>query len=265
MIAIIQRNWHMYRRYFPIGLFFNRILGTTYTIVGVWLIASFLFQEEILHSTSYYIGETTYFTYAVVGILFYSLAVATLMNVGRALITEVREGTLISLLLTPYNVLVYFVGVFLEQVWRTLLEFFVLLGISLLLGAELGHISLWEWMIGISFTLFVCFCMSIFLANIMLQMRDTYISQNTLFVCISFLCGITFPREILPSGLRAVGELIPVTQSLEVFRILCFMPENQSELPMLIAKGMVSASIYFLLGLTWYKRTERKIIGYIFE
>ncbi|OEH82456.1 hypothetical protein BCR26_02690 [Enterococcus rivorum] len=255
----------MYRRYFPIGLFFNRILGTTYTIIGVWLIAVFLFEEEILYSKSSFIGDTTYFTYAVVGILFYSLAVATLMNVGRALITEVREGTLISLLLTPYNVLSYFFGVFVEQVWRTLLEFLILLIVSLFLGAELWHISVGNWLLGISFTLFVCFCMSIFLANIMLQMRDTYISQNTLFIFISFLCGITFPREILPSGLRVIGAFVPVTQSLEVFRILCFMPGNHSVLPKLIATGMVSASLYFLLGIVWYKKTERKIISYIFE
>ncbi|WP_245186881.1 ABC transporter permease [Enterococcus larvae] len=265
MFAIIRRNWQMYRRYFPFTLFVNRILGSAFQLISIWLIANFLFSNQVNAVTVGYITIDHYFTYAAIGILFYNLGVATLMNVGRALITEVREGTLMSLLITPYKIFQYFSGVFLEQLWRTLLEFAALFGISKLLGADFSAISLWAWAIGITFTIWVSFGMSIFLANIMLQLRDTYISQNTLFILIYLVAGITFPKELLPKALQMVGELLPLTQALEAFRILCFQPERYNQLPALFAIGFISSLLYLIAGLYWYKKTEQKIISYIFE
>ncbi|WP_249274549.1 ABC transporter permease [Candidatus Enterococcus clewellii] len=265
MFAIIRRNWQMYRRYFPFTLFINRILGSAFQLISIWLIANFLFNNQVSPKMSGYMTTDHYFTYAAIGILFYNLGVATLMNVGRALITEVREGTLMSLLITPYKVFQYFSGVFLEQLWRTLLEFAALLGISQLLGADFSGIRLWAWLAGILFTVWVSFGMSIFLANIMLQLRDTYISQNTLFILIYLVSGITFPKELLPKFLQLIGELLPLTQALEVFRILCFQPESYTRLPYLITIGFSSSLVYLFAGLYWYRKTEQKIISYIFE
>ncbi|WP_236674746.1 ABC transporter permease [Enterococcus sp. BWR-S5] len=265
MFAIIRRNWQMYRRYFPFTLFINRILGSAFQLVSVWLIANFLFNNRVDSLTAGYMTTAHYFTYAAIGILFYNLGVATLMNVGRALITEVREGTLMSLLITPYKVFQYFSGVFLEQLWRTLLEFAALFGISKLLDADFSTISLGAWTAGIAFTIWVSFGMSIFLANIMLQLRDTYISQNTLFILIYLVSGITFPKEILPKFLQWIGNLLPLTQALEAFRILCFRPEKYNQLASLFIVGLLSSSLYLLAGLYWYRKTEQKIISYIFE
>lgn len=265
MIAVIVRNWQMYKRYFPFGLFINRILSCVYSLMGVWLISYFLFQGQVNEVMDSYLGSSNYFTYAATGIIFFSIAVATLMNVGRALITEVRQGTLISLLITPYKVSRYFLGTFFEQLGRSMLEFLALLIVSTLLGANLLNVSFAQWLIGLGFTFFVSFCLSIFLANIMLQLRDTYISQNTLFVLMMLLCGITFPKEVLPMWMQWIGNAIPLTQAVDVFRIVCFLPERMSELPGLLAIGSCSAIVYLTIGLVWYKKTERKVISYIFE
>lgn len=50
-----------------------------------------------------YTGTDDYHTYTVIGIAFYTFVVAILMNTGRALITELREGTLQWLSITPYS------------------------------------------------------------------------------------------------------------------------------------------------------------------
>jgi len=48
-----------------------------------------------------YTGGADYMTYIVLGSALNVLAVSTLMNIGRALISELREGTLETLLLSP--------------------------------------------------------------------------------------------------------------------------------------------------------------------
>jgi ABC-2 type transport system permease protein len=265
VIALIRRNWQMYCRYFPLALFINRIIVSSFQLISLWLIAHILFDNKIWGSTEKMFQTSDYFTYATIGVLFYSLSVTVLMNVGRALITEVREGTLTSLLITPYKVLNYYIGAFVEQSWRAIIEFLALFVVALFLGANLLSISIFNWLIGICFVVLSSFCMSIFLSNIMLMLRDTFISQNTLFVLMFLVSGVTFPRAILPQWLQVIGNLIPITQILEVVHMLYSPDYNNAQIYQVMLIGTVSSVIYFIIGLIWYKKTEQKIIGYIFE
>lgn len=265
MIALIRRNWQMYRRYFPITLFANRILGLSFELIGIWLVAHFLFSNKVSDTAENLFQTNDYFTYATVGMLFYSLSVTILMNVGRALITEVREGTLTSLLITPYRILSYYAGAFIEQFWRAILEFLALFIVALFLGANLFSISLTKWALGIVFVALASSCMSIFLSNIMLILRDTFISQNTLFILMFLLSGVTFPREILPQWMQTIGNFIPMTQVLEVIRMLYSSTSNDLLFYQTMLLGIISSICYFVIGIVWYKKTEQKIISYIFE
>lgn len=255
----------MYRRYFPVTLFINRILDSSFQLIGLWLIAHILFENKIIGENVHLFHTSDYFTYATVGMLFYSLSVAILMNVGRALITEVREGTLTSLLITPYKILSYYCGTFIEQSWRSLIEFFGVFIVAMLLGARLLTISVSNWLLGLLFVTLASFCMSIFLSNIMLMLRDTFISQNTLFILMFLVSGVTFPRTILPNWLQVVGDFIPMTQILEVVRMLNSSDSHSARFYQTILVGIISSTLYFIIGIIWYKKTEQKIISYIFE
>ncbi|MGZ7236487.1 ABC transporter permease, partial [Streptococcus pyogenes] len=83
--------------------------------------------------------------------------------------------------------------------------------IALLLGADILSISPIIWILGIIYVSLISFCMGVLLSNIMLWLRDTFLSQNTLFVVIFLLSGVTFPRNILPMPLSFIGEFIPLT------------------------------------------------------
>ena len=109
LLAVIRRNWQMYKRYFPVTLFFNRGLDAGFTLLGLWLIANFLFANNIKVGNA--IEYSDYFSYAAVGLVYYNASIAILMNVGRALITEVREGTLESTLVSPFNIVYYYLGI----------------------------------------------------------------------------------------------------------------------------------------------------------
>ena len=86
-----------------------------------------------------YAEGADYMTYVVLGSALNVLAVSVLMNIGRALITELREGTLEVLLLSPAPRKNYFVGCLLEQTTRALIEFGTVLVIGALLGANLRY------------------------------------------------------------------------------------------------------------------------------
>lgn len=255
----------MYRRYFPLTLFINRVLDSSFQLIGLWLIAHILFANEVSSTSKNLFQTSDYFTYATVGMLFYSLSVTILMNVGRALITEVREGTLTSLLITPYKIMNYYFGVFIEQLWRALFEFLALFLVALFLGANLFSVSFSKWLLGILFVTLASFCMSIFLSNIMLMLRDTFISQNTLFILMFLVSGVTFPRSILPQWIQFIGNFIPMTQILEVIRMLYSSTTVGAQFYQIVFLGSISSVVYFLIGIIWYKKTEQKIIGYIFE
>ena len=82
LTAIIRRNWQMYVRYFPITLFFNRILDIGFKLLGLWLVSNFLFDNKI--QVNNVIEYRDYFSYAAIGLIFYNVSIAILMNVGRA-------------------------------------------------------------------------------------------------------------------------------------------------------------------------------------
>lgn len=262
--AVIQRNWLIYSRNFPIAFFINRVMGETYSIISVWLLYEFLFLNTV--STNFYslTGTKDYLTYAVIGIAFYNFAVATLMNSGRSLITELREGTLNSLLITPYSRWGYFIGIFIEQLLRALLEFFILMCIGLLFGANLTGIPLIYWLITLTFASVCFFSMSLMLSNIMLYFRDTFLSQNTLFLIMLVICGVTFPTEFLPEWIQWLSYLIPLTQVLELFRILT-LSESFNEVSFLIISGLLVSGIYLLVGYFWYLKVERKLSATSFD
>ena len=258
LLAVIRRNWQMNKRYFPVTLFFNRGLDAGFTLLGLWLIANFLFANNIKVGNA--IEYSDYFSYAAVGLVYYNASIAILMNVGRALITEVREGTLESTLVSPFNIVYYYLGIFLEQFVRTFLEFLFSYIIAILLGADLQQITLLILLLGFLYVSICSFSMGVFLSNIMLWFRDTFISQNTIFLIIFLVSGITFPIELLPKFLRVISNFIPLTYSIKAIRTL-YLETQTSMINLSFIQGLLLSILYFLIGILVYNKVEKKIVS----
>ena len=261
LTAIIRRNWQMYVRYFPITLFFKRILDIGFKLLGLWLVSNFLFDNKI--QVNNVIEYRDYFSYAAIGLIFYNVSIAILMNVGRALITEVREGTLESTLVSPYSIVKYYFGIFFEQLGRTFLEFLSSYSIAFFLGANLQSISLLNLIICFLYVSLISFSMGTLLSNIMLWFRDTFITQNTLFLIIFLVSGITFPKELLPSFLQKISKMIPLSHSLDAIRNLFFNTSHFNIYNFDFLQGILISVVYFIVGLLVYKKIEQKIVSYI--
>lgn len=73
-----------------------------------------------------YAGTGDYMSYVIVGSLIYLFVVRTCLNVSRTLVTELREGTLESLIMAPFCRVEYFLG--------TMLSLYAYFGVSMVLG-----------------------------------------------------------------------------------------------------------------------------------
>ena len=85
----------------PWSFVISRILNGISQIIFPYFIYHYFMHGNLNNQFNEYTNGADYVTYIVLGSALNILAVSTLMNIGRALITELREGTLEMLLLSP--------------------------------------------------------------------------------------------------------------------------------------------------------------------
>lgn len=212
------RNFIIQLRAYPKDFFIGNLLTGIYTFISAVFMYNLLFKGNINSSFENYTGTSDYVSYVIVGTAVYLYVVRTCLNVSRSLITELRTGTLESIMIAPFSRVQYFVGNMLQQTITTSLEIIVAVLVSLAFGLKFTNFNLFSFIVVFVIGLFAFFSVSMVLACIMLYFRDTYISQNTLFLMIFLLCGISFPLQYLPKGVQIFSKLIPVTDTVNLIR-----------------------------------------------
>ena len=158
ILATYRKNRMGILRAMPWSFMVSRIITGITQIVFPYFVYWYFANGVLGEEFSSYTNGADYMTYIVLGSALNVLAVSTLMNVGRALITELREGTLEMLLLSPASRGQYFLGCLLEQTMRALLEFGAVLVTGALFGADLkGLFSVQTWIV-IGLAVFAFFC-----------------------------------------------------------------------------------------------------------
>lgn len=268
MWQVIFSTYHKNRivilRAVPWSFMVSRVITGVTQIIFPYFVYRYFMHGNLNNEFSKYVNGADYITYIVLGSALNVLAVATLMNIGRALITELREGTLEMLLLSPAPRSEYFFGCLLEQTTRAFLEFGTVLIVGVLFGAKLSYFLSARALITILLAILSFFCMGILLSSVMLYTRDTYLTQNTLFVTMSLVCGITYPIQYLPDWVQNVAQIFPLTPAVTLFRNVVIGHENLISNHLLIVQILVLSGIYLVLGMIWYQSMERKLVESIF-
>lgn len=262
--ATFHRNFTIQLRAYPKDFFIGNVLSSVYTAVSAFFMYHLLFGGQMKASFSAYTGTTDYISYVIVGNCMYLLMVRTLLNVSRSLITELREGTLESLMLAPFHRIQYFLGNMLQQTITTSGEVMVMLLVCLPFGVKLTEINIPSAILSFTLALFSFFSISLLLAALMLYSRDTYISQNTLFAILFLICGVTFPVQYLPVWVQHIAHFIPVTQSLEVVRSSVLQGASVSTLWESYLQIILLSSVYCGIGFSFIKRVEAVALEKIF-
>lgn len=262
--ATFKRNFISQLRAYPMHFFIGNVLTVFYTVLGAYLLYTLMFKGQLKASFTRYAATDDYMTYVIVGSLAYALVVRTLLNVSRSLITELREGTLESLLIAPFSRLGYFVGNMLQQTVTSLGELCLSMVICMIFGLNLVEINGFTFLISLLLTLYSYFGLSMCLGALMLYTRDTYISQNTLFLIIFLVCGVVYPIEYLPMSLRIVATFLPVTHSLVALRASVINGVSIDVLLNTYAWLFGLGSLYLVIGYRGFRRVEFVVLEKIF-
>ncbi len=264
LVGIMKKDLLTKYRAYPIDFFVGNVLTGFYTILGAYMMYQLLFEKSMAASFHLYTGTSDYISYVLVGSLTYIFVVRTCLNVSRSLITELREGTLESLMLAPFKRVEYFLANMLVQTVTTSFEVFVSLLVAIPFGIHFSNFDLVSFLVAVLVALYSFFGVSMVLGCIMLYTRDTYISQNTLFTFLFLVGGITFPSQYLPLWLRKLADLIPITRVITLIRnsvLLGVSAQNQMNS---IGSVMLLSTFYLIVGFFLMKRCEKVALEKIF-
>ncbi|WP_119394774.1 ABC transporter permease [Salinibius halmophilus] len=235
------------RAAFPWHFFIGRSLSGVYAALFAYFILQFGFAGEVTEDFRAAVGSSDFYTSAILGAALNVMAVSCLMNVGRTLMNELREGTLPALMLAPGHLPAYFFASWMQQWLRCLLEVAPTLLVGALLGASLLQVSEIDYVLLCLVAMTSLFCMGVLLAWVMIWARDTYLTQNTLFAVLVLVCGVMCPRELLPEPMQWLAQFIPFSHLLDLFRNTVM--HQQSWLAQLdVLAWLTGTSISYLLA-----------------
>lgn len=260
--AVYKKNRKSMLRAYPISFIAQRILSSLFALLTPIILYYFVFKENL--DSEFINSKTNYLSFISLGYGAYAISIATLMNVGRAIISEIREGTIDSFLLTPSSRLGYFLGTFIEQFVGSIVEYFLVFIFSFFLGARYHLENVLGMTFGVIFISFISFSMSIILSNIMIYTRDTFICQNTLFLLLIFFSGVSFPVSYLPKWLQILSNLIPLTHAINILRDVTSGTIDALTIES-IGIAIFEGMIYFFLGYKWFERLEKILIEEAFS
>ncbi|MGT2751191.1 ABC transporter permease [Streptococcus orisasini] len=262
--SVYKKNRVSMLRAYPISFILQRVLSSIFALLTPVLLYYFVFNGKTENEFTDGTSGMNYLLFVSLGYGAYAVSIATLMNVGRSLISEIREGTIDSFLISPASRLGYFLGTFVEQLGRSFIEFFLVIVFSVFLGVKYNFENVIGMFLSVFLIAMVSFSMALILSNIMVYTRDTFISQNTLFIILSFLSGVSFPVTYLPKQLQFFSNLIPLTHALNVLRDVLTGNMGKSTVFSSIL-AIIEGLAIFYLGYIWFEKLEKKLIEEVFS
>jgi len=163
-------------------------------------------------------------------------------------------------LLTPSTRKGYFLGYVAQGLIRIMMEFFVIIAIGSLFGLHLQQINWFHVLIVLAILILSTFSMALVLGSFMLFFRDTYITQNTLFVLMGLVCSITFPSDFLPEGVRWISHIMPLTYGVDALRMVWIEGVAINDLLTPLLKMVILGLIYLPIGSYLMKRMEKYVL-----
>lgn len=258
--SVYKKNRRITLRAYPYSFMISRITGGVFVVILQLIVYYYVFGKTVNTNFISYVGSGDYISYVILGQSLNVLSFATLMNVGRCLISEIREGTIDNFLISPAPRMGYFIGSYLEQLGRSFIEYILILLFGFILGMRIPFNKLAICVVVLLIASLAFFSVAILVSSIMVYTRDTYLVQNTIFLLMEFLCGVFYPIEYLPRFCQYVSNLFPLTPVLKLFRKCVMMNYSMSDVVPLLIQIFVLSLIYGIIGYFSFKKMEKKII-----
>jgi len=259
-MAVYRKNRIITLRAYPWSHIMSRVIGGSLSFLLPVLLYYYVFDKTITPEFIKYSKTSDYLQYMLLGQSLNILSFSTLMNVGRCLILEIREGTLDTFLISPASRMGYYVGSYCEQFGRSCIEFGAVLLMGILCGVHISFTSFFTLIIVVVLSSVSFFSVAVLVSIIMVYTRDTFITQNTIFYLMQLVCGVLFPIEYLPMPLQALAEIFPLTPSLRLIRgaVMTHLPIAQCLVH--FVHMLLLSVIYLALGYFLFRKREKILV-----
>ncbi len=259
-IAVAKKNRLIIKRAYPWSFMWSRVSGAFFALAVPIMLYYFVFGQTVSEDFKAFADGSDYLNYIVWGAAMNVLSFSTLMNVGRCLITELREGTLDNFLISPASRAGYYLGTYAEQLLRSLLEALLIIIFGFIAGARFAPENIPEVFVCIIISSMAFFSLSILVSTIMVYTRDTYLVQNTIFLCMSCICEVAFPIEFLPGWVGRIANIFPLTPALTITRACLSGTFSLEDYRNEMIRIIVLSMVYFLTGYFGFIKYEKKLI-----
>ncbi|MBN1420198.1 MAG: ABC transporter permease [Planctomycetes bacterium] len=237
---------------------FYAVLQLAWPLVMLFLFFSMSeFIGENMRAKGQYPGG--YFPFVLVG-----LAASSFVTVGlHAFAEEIRNaqvmGTLEALLATPTSVHLILLGsAFPSFIKSFLLAVLYILGGTYVFGATL-HLESSPQALAILLLTFLAFCGVGMLSAGFVMVFKKGNPINMIFGTSSYILGgIFFPSENLPSGLREISQLLPITHSIRAMRELLINGRTVVDIIPHIRSLLIFTGIVFPVSLLFFAYAVRR-------
>ncbi len=260
MFATFKRNILTKKRAYPIEFFVGNYINLLFMVLSSFIIYHFVFEGKLSKEFSEFSGTNDYMSFVIIGSFIYLFVVRTFVNVGRSYITEIREGTIEVLMITPYKPKFYLLGIMLEQTILTSIELLIISFTIIPFGLKFYSFDIYSFIIVFIISLFSFFGMAVILGALMVYLKDTFIVQNTAYAIINLLIGVSFPIDYLPNIVKWISFTIPATYSLELFRSIVINGRDISDFPDYLIIFAFLSFLYCAIGLILMNRFVNKAV-----
>jgi ABC-2 type transport system permease protein len=189
--------------------------GSVISVLGLFFLSR-AFGGSTGGSLDAYGGS--YFGFAVIGV-----ALSNLMALGlTGMAARIREGqmmgTLELMLLSPNRLGVLFLSSSLWAHAQAFVTMILMVLFSLVLGIDFGRANLGMTLLSLGLAILAFNAFGLLSAAVVIVVKQG--NPVALLVSISsiLLAGVFYPVTVLPSWLQAAGQLLPLTQALELVR-----------------------------------------------
>lgn len=194
--------------------------------------------------------ETDYFlSYVVLGAGLMGIWSCICFSSAGDINRERYSGTLSLLYVAPEGFGKIILGKIIGNTLLSMISFFLSWGTAVLLGGKTIRLEAPVYFLISMVFLLLCFIVvSLCLAYALMLSRKTELYMNLLEIPLIFLCGFTFPIEILPVWLQRISNCLPQTW---VVRMLKMCVEGFQKSLYIKYCFIFFAELLFFLMITW--------------
>ena len=195
-------------------------------------------------------GSISYETFLVPAIAI-QVALAAAVTSGVGLVNDIEEDVFEKILVMPMNRGAVFAGKSAAEILRIVVQIAIILGLGVLLGAEiatgiLGAIGI--MLVGLLFSIWFLAYSNI-LAVLTKDQESTIIGANLLQFPLLFLSSAFLPLNSLPNWIRVVAAFNPVTYGVDGARALMLDQDVMTVLDVMAFTGIWNTLVPALLVL----------------